>query len=86
MVAQQIRTIDFAAGIGFNKTVNSRSAIGMLQSDKFSSKISPLVKDSERNDQPIYVLDSTERRDDFGKKILGIRSHSTCNPSQSFYP
>ena len=44
MVAQQIKTVDFAAGIEFDKSnINSRSAIGMQQTDKFSNKIAPLL-------------------------------------------
>ena len=59
MVAQQIKTIDFAADIDFSKMPNPNSVTGLLQPDKFSNKISDLVKQPEPSEQPVYVLNST---------------------------
>ena len=85
MVAQQIKTIDFDAGIEFNQRKNHNSVIGMLQGDKFSNKISPLIKDNELNEQPVYILNSTHRNT-HGQNLFGKRSYSTCDPQKSFYP
>ena len=59
MVAQQIKTIDFAADIDFSKMPNPNSVTGLLHPDKFSNKISDLVRQPELSEQPVYVLNST---------------------------
>ena len=67
--------------------MSSRSAIGMQQNDKFSSKIAPFLGSGERYEPPqVFMLNSDTSRNNTDLKNLGIRSNSMLTPSQSLYP
>ena len=70
--------------------MSSRSAIGMQQTDKFSSKIAPLIgsgeRTGERYEPPVFMINPETTRTNSDLKNLGIRSNSTMTPSQSLYP
>ena len=66
--------------------MSSRSAIGMQQTDKFSSKIAPFLGSGERYEPPVFIINPESTRENSDLKNLGIRSNSTMTPSQSLYP
>ena len=85
MVAQQIKTLDLPASVEQLQKTTTRSAIGMVHSDKFSSRIQPFINSRERNETPLYLPKVKNQLNNTDLKFLGVRSQSMCNPAQSTY-